>query len=202
MDFSIPDMLQIMGRASLSPTSYPGNSRKCILFCQNSKKEYYKKFLYEAFPVESHLNHFLHDHLNAEIVAGTIENKQDCIDWLTWTFMYRRLLQNPNYYNLQGKSNIHLNDYLSELIDETLVDLEKSNCVSLAENSITALNFGRIAVFYYVKYSTIDLFSQSLNENRKIKNLIDILCSAYEFEDVAIRKGEEELLRSKIYYKN
>lgn len=55
--------------------------------------------------VESHLDHYLHDHFVAEIVTRTIENKQDAVDYLTWTFYYRRLGQNPNYYNMQvGRS--------------------------------------------------------------------------------------------------
>ena len=44
--------------------------------CQNSKKDFFKKFLYEPLPIESHLDHCLHDHFNAEIVTKTIENKQ------------------------------------------------------------------------------------------------------------------------------
>ena len=40
------------------------------------KKQFYKKFLYEPFPVESSLHGVLHDHFNAEIVGGTIKSKQ------------------------------------------------------------------------------------------------------------------------------
>lgn len=75
---------------------------------------------------QSHLDHRLHDHFNAEIVTKTIENKQDAVDYLTWTFLYRRLTQNPNYYNLQGVTHRHLSDHLSELVENTLQDLEHS----------------------------------------------------------------------------
>lgn len=75
---------------------------------------------------QSHLDHRLHDHFNAEIVTKTIENKQDAVDYLTWTFIYRRLTQNPNYYNLQGITHRHLSDHLSELVENTLQDLDHS----------------------------------------------------------------------------
>ena len=78
-------------------------SGKAMILCQSSKKDFFKKFLYEPLPVESHLDHCLHDHFNAEIVTKTVENKQDAVDYLTWTFLYRRMTQNPNYYNLQGR---------------------------------------------------------------------------------------------------
>ena len=39
----------------------------------------------------------LADHLNAEIVAGTITTKQDAMDYVTWTYVFRRLIMNPRY---------------------------------------------------------------------------------------------------------
>lgn len=37
----------------------------------------------------------LSDHLNAEIAAGTIASKQDAMDYITWTYFFRRLIMNP-----------------------------------------------------------------------------------------------------------
>jgi pre-mRNA-splicing helicase BRR2 len=115
------------------------------LFCYSPKKEFYKKFIFEPLPIESHLDHYLHDHLNAEIVTRTIENKQDAVDYITWTFYYRRLTQNPNYYNLQGVTRSHLSDHLSELIEETVHDLEQSKCVGVEEKEgLVPLNLGMV----------------------------------------------------------
>jgi activating signal cointegrator complex subunit 3 len=36
------------------------------------KKNFYKKFLYEPFPVESSLAGQITDHINAEIASGTL----------------------------------------------------------------------------------------------------------------------------------
>ena len=76
--------------------------------------------------MESDLAENLHDALNAEIVVGTITSKQDAVDWMTWTFLYRRLAPNPNYYNLSGRSAQHINDFLSQLIEDTVEDLQNA----------------------------------------------------------------------------
>jgi len=122
VDYPIHDVLQMMGRASRPGVDTSG---MCVLLTQNSKKEYYKKFIYEPLPVESHLDQRMADHMNAEIVMKTIENKQDAVDWLTWTFYYRRLSQNPNYYGLQGVTHQHLSDHLSEVVENTVEGLER-----------------------------------------------------------------------------
>jgi len=167
-----------------------------VIFGHSRKKEFYKKFIYEPLPIESHFDHYLHDHLNAEIVTRTIENKQDAVDYITWTFYYRRLAQNPNYYNMQGVSHRHVSDHLSELIEKTLGDLEQSRCVNIIDDmTVNALNLGMIASFYYIKYTTIELFNFSLSESTKMKALIDILSNASEFDQLAIRHKEDKTLQ-------
>ncbi|KAK6060350.1 Sec63 domain protein [Cooperia oncophora] len=169
---------------------------KCVLMCQSSKKDFFKKFLYEPLPVESHLDHCLHDHFNAEIVTKTIENKQDAIDYLTWTFLYRRMTQNPNYYNLQEISHRHLSDALSELVELTLKDLENSKCIAIKDDMDTMpLNLGMIAAYYYISYTTIELFSMSLQAKTKLRALIEIIANASEFASIPMRHREDLVMK-------
>lgn len=192
-DYPVTDVLQMVGRANRPLVDEDG---KCLLLCQSSKKDFFKKFLYEPLPVESHLDHCLHDHFNAEIVTKTIENKQDAVDYLTWTFLYRRMTQNPNYYNLQGVTHRHLSDHLSDLVENTLNDLEQSKCISIEdEMDVAPLNLGMIAAYYYINYTTIELFSMSLNSKTKIRGLLEIISSAAEYENIPIRHHEDNILR-------
>lgn len=82
VDYSLSQMHEMLESAE----------NRCYVLVHAPKKEYFIKFLFEPLPIESHLNHFLANHLNAEIVAKNVNTTQDSIDWLTWSFMYRRLL--------------------------------------------------------------------------------------------------------------
>jgi len=193
VDYPIHDVLQMMGRASRPGVDQSG---MCVLLTQNSKKEYYKKFIYEPLPVESHLDQRMADHMNAEIVMKTIENKQDAVDWLTWTFYYRRLSQNPNYYGLQGVTHQHLSDHLSEVVENTVEGLERFGCCSIEDDvELAPANLGLIAAYYYIRHTTIETFSRCVNEGTKRRGLVDVLCAASEFDAVPVRSGEEATLR-------
>uniref|UniRef100_A0A8B9LIR2 U5 small nuclear ribonucleoprotein 200 kDa helicase n=1 Tax=Astyanax mexicanus TaxID=7994 RepID=A0A8B9LIR2_ASTMX len=186
VDYPIYDVLQMVGKANRPLQDDEG---RCVIMCQGSKKDFFKKFLYEPLPVESHLDHCLHDHFNAEIVTKTVENKQDAVDYLTWTFLYRRMTQNPNYYNLQGMSHRHLSDHLSELVENTLQDLEQSKCISVEdEMDVAPLNLGMIAAYYYINYTTIE---KEMDELPILLNR-DIYA---EYKNIPIRHHEDTLLR-------
>ena len=97
VDFPVTDILQMIGRAGRPQFDDKGIA--CV-FVEESKKNFYKKYLNDPFPIESSLLSQLSDHFNAEINAGSITNRQHCIDWLTWTYFFRRILRNPLFYGL------------------------------------------------------------------------------------------------------
>ena len=205
VEYSIQDMLQMMGRANLTQSASKGGPQlasKCVLYCHTPRKDYFIKFLQEPLPLESHLDHSIHDHLNAAIVSEAIQSKPDAVDWITWTFMYKRISQNPNYYNLTGKTGQHINDFLSELVEQTCEDLQKAKCIAVGEDEmdLEPANFGRIAAFYNIKYQTIETFAKNLEDEatltKKLKALIEVLTQAAEFEQLPIRHGEEQQLRA------
>eukprot|EP01133_Synstelium_polycarpum_P007678 gene7678-8985_t len=192
-DYAINDVLQMLGRAG---TQGIDSDARCLLLCHAAKKEYYKTFLNEPLPIESHVDHFLADHFNAEIVAKTIGKKQDALDYLTWTFLYRRLTQNPNYYNLTGVSHRHLSEHMSELVENTLGDLEHAHCIAADDeaDALAPLNLGIIASYYYLKYTTVELFASSLKATTKRKGILEIVATAPEFATLPMRHREDQIL--------
>merc|ERR1711997_1418832 len=69
-------------------------------------------------------------------------------------------------------------------------ELEQSKCISIEDDMDTAaLNLGMIAAYYYINYTTIELFSMSLKAKTKISGLIEIVAAATEFAELEIRHG-------------
>lgn len=193
VDMPITDVLQMMGRAGRP--QYDDRGVACV-FVHDVKKDFYKKFLYEPFPVESSLLDVLPEHLNAEIVAGTICSKQDAIDYLTWTYFFRRLLQNPAYYDLDHLEPAMVNHYLTSLIQRSLSILETSWCVELdreLDGQVEPTSLGRIASYYYLSYRTLKLFRERLTATSTLEELISVMSDAHEYSELPVRHNEDIL---------
>lgn len=52
-----------------------------------------------------------------------------------------------------------------------------------------------IAAYYYINYQTIEVFALSLNQKTKVRGLLEIISSAFEFSNIAVREKEDLVLR-------
>ncbi|WOL01441.1 DExH-box ATP-dependent RNA helicase DExH14 [Canna indica] len=193
VDFPITDILQMMGRAGRPQYDQHG---KAVILVHEPKKSFYKKFLYEPFPVESNLREHLHDHINAEVVSSTISHKEDAVHYLTWTYLFHRLVMNPSYYGLENTEANSLNSYLSRLIQSTLEDLEDSGCIKINENSVEPLMLGSIASQYYLSYMTVSMFGSNIGPDTNLEVFLNILSAASEFNELPVRHNEENFNRT------
>ncbi|KAJ2595779.1 activating signal cointegrator 1 complex subunit 3 [Coemansia sp. RSA 1721] len=201
VDFPITDVLQMIGRAGRPQFDDRAIAR---IFVTDSKKEFYKKFLHEPFPVESSLHQHLHEHINAEISSGAIKSAQDAVDYLSWTYLYRRLRQNPTYYGVEEPSESGINDYLSRLIIGCFADLEKADCITMEHDYergrivVAPTPLGKIASQYYLSHTTMQIFStrlESIDTKNRFCDILHLLSEAAEWAELPVRHNEDLLNR-------
>ena len=194
IDYPISEILQMFGKAS---RPLEDKSSKGVLMVTATRREYYKKFLNEALPIESHLQVYMHDAFVSEISTKIIASTQDAVDWATYTYFYRRLLANPSYYGLTDTSHEGLSTHLSELVENTLKDLSEAKIIELDEedDTVTPLNAAMIAAYYNISFITMQTFLLSLTGRTKLKGILEIVTSATEFESIQIRRHEDHILR-------
>lgn len=197
-DMDLTDVLQMLGRAGRPQFDNSGIAR---IFTQDSKKAFYKHFLHTGFPVESTLHKVLDNHLGAEASAGTIATKQDALDYLTWTFFFRRLHKNPSYYGLEISAEEQntmsaqaiAQDFMIDLVDKSLDDLAESSCVLVdsTTGSVDSTPFGKIMSYYYLSHKTIRYLMSHAKRDPTFQDVLSWMCSATEFDELPVRHNED-----------
>ncbi|KXX76110.1 putative helicase mug81 [Madurella mycetomatis] len=196
-DMDLTDVLQMLGRAGRPQFDNSGVAR---IFTQASKKDFYKHFLHTGFPVESSLHTVLDNHLCAEICAETIVTKQDALDYLTWTFFFRRLHKNPSYYGLEILAEDHnsttaqqlANEFMIAMVDASLAELDESKCVEVFPNGdVDPTPLGKIMSYYYLSHKTIRHLVRKAKPQASFLDVLSWMCRATEYDELPVRHNED-----------
>nr|PVC53469.1 U5 small nuclear ribonucleoprotein-specific helicase [Theileria orientalis] len=195
--YSQYDLQHILALTNAAPGSRHEEDLECVFLLENNKKEEVKRMLYDSVVVESNLELCIEDALNNEIVQGLIKTPQDAIDWLTWTFYYRRLTKNPNYYSLLATTPQHLSEHLSELIENAVYNLQNMGLIAASADGrdeeieeIVPVNLGYIASFYSIRSATVELFAKNVREGIGRDQMLQILANAQELSALQRRPNE------------
>lgn len=103
-----------------------------ILITSHSELQFYLSVQNQQLPVESQLISKLIDNLNAEIVLGTIGSAKDAVEWLKYTYLYIRMVNNPTLYGCssdQRKSDPKMEQRCADLIHTAALQLDKNNLI-------------------------------------------------------------------------
>ena len=196
-DMDLTDVLQMLGRAGRPQFDTHGIAR---ILTQSSKKAFYKNFLHTGFPVESSLHKVLDNHIGAEISAETIVSKQDALDYLTWTFFFRRVHKNPSYYGLDLSPEEHngneasalANEFMINIVNDALNELEVSSCVKIhPDDYLDPTPFGKIMSFYYLAHRTVRHLLKTVEKNASFQDVLTWICLATEYDELPVRHNED-----------
>ena len=184
---------------SLSNSLLVGENLKSIILSKSSRKDFLKRSLFEPIPVESRLLENLTEALNSEVVSKVVGGKQESLDWLTWSFLYRRITANPNFYGLSSRSSEDVSEFLSEIIENNVDDLEENGCVAVEDDvKLEADNLGVIASYYGIRIESIGLFSAAVRDGVSWEGLFKTFASLPELgnEDVTgLCRMNQELIK-------
>lgn len=116
-----------------------------------------------------HLN--LIEHLNAEIGLGTVTDVHSAKKWLSGTFLYVRLKDNPDHYKIKGDiAGRDLEQRLEQICSKNIALLEENDLVSMTPK-MRATEFGDAMARYYVDFDTMKII-MALPAKAKLSEIV------------------------------
>ena len=118
-------------------------------------------------------------------------SQHDAVQYLTWTFLYRRLLLNPSYYGVEEATAEGLNVYMQKLVGDVIEQLEKAGLVVDEGGVLESTALGKIASFYYLDYKTMAVFMHHLSPSADLIAILSCLSSSAEYSELPVRHNED-----------
>lgn len=154
--------------------------------------------LVRATPIESNFIKQLADHMNAEVVGGTVTNIREAVEWIRYTYLHVRMCKNPLAYGIsavQHESDPTLRQRSHELVTEAAKLLDERKMVRYNPDSgnLAVTNLGRVASMFYIRNQSVATFNELLEKKRYSPtdaDLLHVMCCADEFENVRVRPEE------------
>mmetsp|Transcript_7976 Transcript_7976/g.22253 ORF Transcript_7976/g.22253 Transcript_7976/m.22253 type:complete len:1913 (+) Transcript_7976:252-5990(+) len=189
------DVLQMLGRAGRPQYDSEGEG---IIMTAHSELQYYLSLTNLQLPVESQLIKTLPNHLNAEVVLGAVQTIAEAVDWLSYSFLYIRMLQNPSLYGILDpekalKEDPTLKQRRLDLAHTAACMLEKSHLIRYDRRSgaLQATPLGRISSQYYISHTSMALYSRHLRSNMSDIELLRLFSLSGEFAHITVREEEK-----------
>lgn len=193
-ELSAQDVLQMLGRAGRPQYDTQGEG---IILTAHSELQYYLSLMNQQLPIESQLiGTALVDHLNAEIVLGTISTVDEAIDWLGDTYLYVRMLRDQTgVYGVTGEmrtADPELRSYRRALVHAAATVLDKANLIRYDRRTglLRGTEVARIASHYYITHHSMATYNAQLKPTISDIDLVRIFSCSHEFRLIPVRLEE------------
>ncbi|XP_050717948.1 uncharacterized protein LOC126999409 [Eriocheir sinensis] len=190
-EYSSAQLLQMTGRAGRPQFDTHATA---VIMTKSKHKVKYENLVTGRTQLESHLHLHLAEHLNAEIVLGTVTDLGVAVEWLRSTFLYVRVQHNPSHYGLpKDLQQTQLEARLQEMCTKEVNALARAGVILLGEMDIKPTLPGRLMARYCVSFSTMKTFLQ-LTGQESLKDVVEMVSACQEFYDIKVRVAEKRVL--------
>ena len=203
VELSSQDVLQMLGRAGRPQYDTYGEG---IIITNHSELQYYLSLMNQQLPIESQFVSKLADNLNAEIVLGTVRNRDEAVQWLgytylyvisfhsctffsflTWDARYVRMLKSPGLYGVgvdYQEDDGGLIQKRADIVHSAAALLEKCHLIKYERSSgrFQSTELGRIASHYYVTHNSMATYNQHLRPTMSALELFRVFALSNEFK--------------------
>ena len=192
-EISIIDVLQMIGRAGRPQFDTKGTA---VIMTKDNTTTRYSNLINGQEMVESHLMKSIPTFLNTEISIGTIRSIRQAQCWINSTFMFKRILSNPSFYNIPtGLSKEKLDVFMKRMLMCALQDLKSSEMVKIKEDGILIpLEAGICMTKYSIAFETMKLFNELNFDDIAMIDILLIFAKASEFSQITLRRNEKSCL--------
>ncbi|KAF8623461.1 hypothetical protein AX15_006245 [Amanita polypyramis BW_CC] len=192
MEYSDLDIMQMIGRAGRPQFDTEGLA---IIICESSLETKYRSLAQGATVIESSLHRNLAEHLNSEVGLGTIGSVNSAKEWLHNSFLFQRIRKNPNHYALGKKENQTWEDRMDDLVVQSFHKLADMNLIEFINGGeeLRSTEYGNIMSKLYIRQYTMELILK-LPERPSVRDILETVSSAEEFQDLRIRTSEKTTL--------
>jgi len=144
--------MQMIGRAGRPQYDKFGEG---IIVTTQTELQFYLSLLNQQLPIESQFVSRLCDNLNAEIVLGTVTNREEAVNWLGYTYLYVRMLRSPATYAIT----------VDEIEEDKLLEQKRMDLVHTAASILDKCNLIKVCHFFY-SFCPLELRSTNHKKQR------------------------------------
>ncbi|KAG6332314.1 hypothetical protein ID866_6773, partial [Astraeus odoratus] len=192
VELSPQDVLQMLGRAGRPQYDTFGEG---VIITNHAELQYYLSLMNQQLPIESQFVAKLADNLNAEIVLGTVRNRDEAVQWLGYTYLYVRMLKSPGLYGVGAdyQDDDALVQKRADIVHSAAAILEKCHLIKYerASGRFQSTELGRIASHYYITHSSMATYNQHLRPTMSTLELFRVFALSNEFKLLPVRQEEK-----------
>ena len=183
----------MLGRAGRPQFDTEGEG---IIITNHSELQYYLSLMNLQLPVESQMIKSLPNHLNAEIVLGSITTVDEAVEWLSYTYLYIRMKKNPQLYGINPllvDDDPDLVKRRKDLVHTAASLLEKSQLVRYdrRSGSLQSTLLGRVSSYFYISHQSMQTYNKFMKPNMNDIELFRLFAMSGEFSQIHVREEEK-----------